>query len=199
MHLILLVFLFLIQACGEKGTFVNNGDQCDGYGNPTTSNYILPYQSGEAYEVTQGNCGQVTHRAQVRFAYDFDMPDNATIIAVRAGVVHEVEVSNSDSGGSGWNETNYIYIVHNDGTMAAYVHLLQNGALVSVGETVAQGQPIALSGNSGTQVPHLHFQVYSNQDSFRTIPVNFRNQGVNTLTLKEGNVYTAAPFTPNNN
>lgn len=196
---IFFVALITFSACGEKGTFNNNGDYCDGYGDPAESNYILPYQTGESYFIGQGNCGQVTHVAQGRFAYDFAMPSGTQILAARSGVVHEVVESRRDYAGHAWLETNYVYIIHPDGSMGAYVHIQENGALVDPGDTVTQGQPIAISGSSGTDIPHLHFQVYSTKDSWRTIPVNFRNQGVSVYSLREGDSYTAGAFTPDNN
>ena len=192
MKFLILIFLCLLSLqCGEKGTFVNDGDDCDGYIEPASSPYILPFSSGRTYEVTQGNCGQVTHVGQIRFAYDFDIQNGEQIIASRGGTVYEIEVSKPDSGGSGWFETNYIYILHDDGTMAAYVHLQENGALVIQGATVNQGDPIALSGNSGTETPHLHFQVYSRVDSWRTLPITFSNVPTERNGLIEGQSYTA--------
>src|SRR5690606_36038236 len=109
-----------------------------GYSDPAQSKYILPYAVGTTFEIGQGNCGQVTHYGQGRFAYDFQMNDGTQILAVRSGIVEEVEESNPDSGGDAWSETNYVYIVHADGTMASYVHLQQNGVLVSKGDVVTQ-------------------------------------------------------------
>ena len=45
-------------------------------------------------------------------------------------------------------------------TYAVYGHLTHGGSKVEVGDTVTQGQLIALSGNSGmSRGPHLHFAV----------------------------------------
>ena len=73
--------------------------------------------------------------------------------------------------------------------MSAYVHLKQNGAVVTVGDAVEQGVVIGYSGASGTRTPHLHFQVYSDATSFRTLPVVFRNAGDRRLV--EGRSYPA--------
>lgn len=79
---------------------------------------------------------------------DFGTPIGAIIGAVDTGRV--VEVAN-DPEGYGL----YVKLSHAWGE-SLYAHL--NKQLVSVGETVSRGEPIALSGNSGNSTgPHLHF------------------------------------------
>lgn len=58
--------------------------------------------------------------------------------------------------GSGYG--NVIYINHPDGRQTRYGHLSK--ILVSPGQTVSQGQKIALSGNTGVSSgPHVHFEI----------------------------------------
>jgi murein DD-endopeptidase MepM/ murein hydrolase activator NlpD len=58
---------------------------------------------------------------------------------------------------------NALYIRHDDGSIAWYLHL-KSGSLTpkQVGETVAAGERIATVGSSGFSTgPHLHFEVYA--------------------------------------
>ena len=62
--------------------------------------YVLPYAVGDGYETGLVNCTSSFH-AEGRpdeFAYDFDMPIGAEIVASRAGVVYVVEESQPSRG-----------------------------------------------------------------------------------------------------
>lgn len=62
----------------------------------------------------------------------------------------------------GWNKNGwgrYVIINHNDGYFSLYAHLQTNGVKVQLGDFVANGESIALSGNTGkTSGPHLHLE-----------------------------------------
>ena len=158
--------------------------------------YALPYQSGRSYPVLQGYGSRFSHTGLEEFAIDFDMQVGTAVHAARAGVVARVVESNSMGC---WEDgcgkyANFIVIVHSDGTTGEYYHLQQDGALVSVGDRVFQGQKIGYSGNTGhTTMPHLHFAVYRATSGGNTQSIPVRFQGVNGIInrLRRGGRYEA--------
>lgn len=81
---------------------------------------------------------------------DIAVPEGTPVRAAAAGVVTF----------SGWEEGFGLLVVidHGNGYESYYGHLSK--LLVSAGQTVAQGETIALSGNTGLSTgPHLHFEV----------------------------------------
>lgn len=60
---------------------------------------------------------------------------------------------------------NHVLIKHGENFFTQYVHLKQGSVKVRVGSGVAQGQPIAQSGSSGTApAPHLHFGMINSEN-----------------------------------
>ena len=84
---------------------------------------------------------------------DWALPIGTAVVASNAGTVTK----------AGW-ASGYgyaVYIKHADGRETRYAHLSK--VLVKVGQTVSQGQRIALSGNTGRSTgPHLHFEIRVN-------------------------------------
>lgn len=84
---------------------------------------------------------------------DWACPVGTTVYASCGGTV----IQASYNGGYG----NNVVIQHPDGRMTRYAH--NSKLLVHVGQHVEQGEPIALSGNTGRSTgPHVHFEIYIN-------------------------------------
>jgi murein DD-endopeptidase MepM/ murein hydrolase activator NlpD len=146
------------------------------FGDPSDSPYILPYRVGESYSLMQSYCGPYSHSRDNQLAYDFLLPFGAAVVAARAGIVRVVVDTWRDDDVVGAHN-NHMFIEHEDGTTAMYAHLVQHSAAVQVNQSVVAGQFIALSGTSGTSIPHLHFGVYRTwpNRSGDDVAVNFRN------------------------
>ncbi len=122
--------------------------------------YDLPYSSGKSYKVMQGYFGEFSHKDE--HAIDFDMPEGSEVCAMREGIVVDIR-EDSNIGGKDLKfagDANYVRIMHNDGTIADYLHFKQNGIVVKTGQKVKTGQLIAYSGNTGfSSAPHLHIDI----------------------------------------
>ncbi len=147
--------------------------------------YLLPFEKGRSFRVTQSYGGRLTHRDHDKYAVDFGMPEGTNVCAARDGVVVDL-MESSEAGGPDKkykDEANFVSIAHDDGTIGEYLHLQCDGVLVEIGGKVKAGQPIALSGSTGySTVPHLHFGVYSPRDIHR-----LRSHAI-TFTTAEGDV-----------
>lgn len=162
---------------------------CGGYPAWESSPYVLPFPVGEAYPIHQGNCSYGGHRGVYRYSYDFLMPIGSKVTAARAGVVIEILDGAVDGGGY----DNWVKVQHADQTIAAYSHL--HSLAVGIGDEVAAGDPIGLSGNTGQTggVPHLHFHATTCSEPVHcgTLPVTFANTDPNPRGLQAGRRYTA--------
>ena len=173
------------------------------FGDPAASLYILPFPAGKTITLSQSYCpANPAWGHNNWFAYDFDTAIGDTIVAMRGGTVLFTQGQYLD-GNRAPGKENFVFIQHSDGTVVHYMHLTQNGPLVSPGQTVTQGQPIALSGDSGGSIgPHVHVTQFRGRTSFNrqyTLPFNFRNaQGIldANRALIGGLSYTALPVTP---
>ena len=145
---------------------------------PTDVVYALPMDEGSGWHVGQTFHGGFSHNdEQNRYAVDLIVPEGTPVLAARDGVVMQVE---SGFDRSGLNKQKYaeranvVRVLHDDGSMGVYAHLRENAVYVRVGERVAVGQQIALSGNTGySSGPHLHFCVQVNT-GMRLVSIPFR-------------------------
>lgn len=131
---------------------------------PAPYAYGLPYPVGFTYSVLQGFHGSFSHRGSNEYAVDFDCPVATTVLAARPGVVVAAHAAAQGAGTTpeflDYKRTNFVLLLHDDGTIGEYMHLSPSGIEVTPGQRVARGQAIALSGNTGfSSTPHLHFQV----------------------------------------
>ncbi|TDF83336.1 peptidoglycan DD-metalloendopeptidase family protein [Pseudomonas sp. H9] len=142
--------------------------------------YPVPWRGGP-FRLTQGPNGQYSHFGpKGRYAMDIAMPEGTPIIASRAGVV--IKTENNQSGRGTHPSGNFVRILHDDGTMGVYLHLMRGSVVVREGQSVVYGTPLAKSGNTGNSTgPHLHFVVQRNVGlALESIPFQF-NQNVGGL------------------
>ena len=143
--------------------------------------FYLPFV-GE-WIVTQGNHGDITHKLEWAYAWDFE-------IANKDGLTYRGDGEHTQdyfcygkpvlASASGWvvnfvdgiednpigqintreNWGNFVVINHGIGIYSMYCHIRKGTIKVKNGEWVAKGDKLGLVGNSGrSSVPHLHFNV----------------------------------------
>lgn len=131
---------------------------------PVQYHYALPYPRGQTFSVLQGFHGAFSHRGSNEYAIDFDCPVATPVLATRPGIV---VAANATAQGSGttpefleYKRTNFVIVMHDDGSLGEYMHLSPSSVQVKPGQSVDRGEQLALSGNTGfSSTPHLHFQV----------------------------------------
>ena len=155
--------------------------------------YSLPFENKKKVFLIQAYDSKMSHKGEL--ALDFKVKKKTKVCAARNGVVIAAR-EDSDEGGlkpENMSDGNYISIEHYDGSVAHYWHLIKNGALVNVGDTIIKGHVIGLSGNTGySAFPHLHFEVVGNDGTgaVKQLPTRFyTNKG--TIYLRPGKFYRA--------
>jgi murein DD-endopeptidase MepM/ murein hydrolase activator NlpD len=131
--------------------------------------YSLPFENKKKVFLIQAYDSKMSHKGE--FALDFKVKKKTKICAARDGIVIAAR-KDSEKGGlkpENISDGNYISIQHYDGSVAHYWHLIKNGVLINVGDTVTKGQVIGLSGNTGySAFPHLHFEVVGDDGTGNT-------------------------------
>ena len=159
--------------------------------------YRLPYALSSDVRVSQAFPDMSTHIDPAsQHAVDFVMPIGTDVFAARDGVVIEVASDFYDSGTDlavDGPRANIVRVLHDDGTMALYVHLNWNTIRVVPGQRVRRGEYLADSGNTGFSTgPHLHFVVQRNRGgALESLPLQFVGPNGSPITLTSGQTYTA--------
>jgi len=141
---------------------------------------LRPPFSG-SFQISQAFNGGYSHNLPGnRYAMDISMPVGTPILAAKSGTVLDMRDSfdGHSTDPAERARTNYIRILHSDGTMTLYAHLKAQSGVVHPGQHVKAGQLLALSGNTGYSTgPHLHFAVQRN-DGARLVSIPFDLQGI---------------------
>ena len=195
----LMATLFLISA---PAVIAQPEVDCSAYSSQEHSRYVLPYRQGSEHEVvvSTGHYRE-SNQGVGLYALDFIMPIGTPIVAARTGHVVALREQFYDGNGKDLHE-NFVFIQHDDGSIARYIHLTHDGVLVEIGEHVNAGQLIAKSGDTGqTGGHHLHFDVqqcgpnlppqYNQLPCGQTVPITFSNTQSHQCGLEEGKSYRA--------
>lgn len=115
--------------------------------------YVKPISGGRLSSGFGARSAPTKGASTYHKGVDWAVPIGTTVVASNAGTVSY----------AGW-ASGYgyaVYINHADGRQTRYGHLSK--VLVKVGQSVSQGERIALSGNTGRSTgPHLHFEIRIN-------------------------------------
>ena len=170
----------------------------DPHAEPDAYVYALPYPAGLAFRVGQGFRGARTHEGANEFAVDFDCPEGTPVVAMRPGLVVATHAAARYGGTTDYydrvEQGNFVLVLHDDGTLAHYVHLAPNGVGVKAGERVARGDVLGRSGATGHVTgPHLHVDISTSagDGNFRTFPFRFAVAPGRDEEPREGAEYAA--------
>ena len=136
--------------------------------------YRLPWPTGLTFSVLQGFHGAFSHRGSNEFAVDFDCPVATPVLAAREGTVIAFNAAAQGAGTTpeflDYKRTNFVLVLHDDGTVGEYMHLSPSGVEVKPGQRVERGSRLGLSGNTGfSSTPHLHFQVMTSAEDGESV------------------------------
>lgn len=124
--------------------------------------YIKPISGGRLSSGFGRRTAPTKGATSYHAGIDWATPVGTAVFASSTGTVAKA----GWGGGYGY----VIFINHPDGNQTRYAHLSK--VLVKPGQTVSQGQKIALSGNTGVSTgPHVHFEILVN--GTRVNPLKF--------------------------
>jgi murein DD-endopeptidase MepM/ murein hydrolase activator NlpD len=146
---------------------INNGaptPPINGGGGPSASlgRIFAPIRGAPVTSLFGMRFHPILHILRLHAGIDFGAPVGSPVRAVADG---KVEIAGPVSGFG-----NHVRLQHK-GFETSYSHLSEISAGVAVGAAVAQGQVIALSGNTGLSTgPHLHFEYYLDRVAVDPMP-----------------------------
>jgi murein DD-endopeptidase MepM/ murein hydrolase activator NlpD len=168
----------------------------------TGESYKLPLAGGERWVITQGPYGSFSHWNNSLHAYDIAPKAGKWVTAMRGGIAHPHDLrmrQNHKRRTFG----NYITLEHENGEFSHYAHLATGSFLVSAGDRVVAGQPLARVGNSGYTLGegggyHVHVHVTRMLSvSSPSIPFKFEElSGLAVTKLRGLEVLSDAPPVP---
>jgi murein DD-endopeptidase MepM/ murein hydrolase activator NlpD len=141
---------------------------------PVPYAYRLPWPTGLTFSVLQGFHGAFSHRGSNEFAVDFDCPVATPVLAAREGTVIAFNAAAQGAGTTpdflDYKRTNFVLVLHDDGTVGEYMHMSPSGVEVKPGQHVERGSRLGLSGNTGfSSTPHLHFQLMTSAEDGESV------------------------------
>jgi len=151
----------------------------------------LPFPKGEAWKVSQGWQGSISHHGRAAFAWDFVLAGKPVadtkgkpFYAAAGGPVIELRTDRDSC--SGW-PANHIDVEHAPDEIGVYLHFIKNKASVGLNQNVVTGTKLAETGdtgNTGCGNYHLHFALHNMTESHAgnlvTIPATFENYEAST-------------------
>ena len=141
--------MYIVPVAQEDFTYISY------YPDPTQSDMGNSSCQGDSFGFYSGHEGM-----------DFIIPKNTPIYAAASGTVtHKTQSCNS-----GLCYGKYLYINHSGNNWTLYAHL--NSYAVPNNTSVKKGELIAYSGNSGTDTPHLHWEVITGGSAISGNPHN---------------------------
>lgn len=111
---------------------------------------------------------------------DFSAKVGTPILAAAAGTV--LGTGDTDRACSGVSYGKWVLVKHSNGLTTLYAHL--SVIQVSAGQSVASGEKVGLSGNTGYSTgPHLHFTVYASDSVHISGPTEYQSKVCGTYLI----------------
>lgn len=129
---------------------------------PLNTHMHLPFAPGEAWRVTQGYNQTASHNGYAAFCWDFTRAgiggsEGEMIYSATSGRVRQV-VDCLSTPTDSWN---YVAVIQDHNESCDYLHIKKDSSLVSRGDHVSFGTPLARVGDVGAAegAYHLHFAI----------------------------------------